>query len=131
VLQLHSVAVPKGTSGVSTNWPATEPSTATESTPVLGQLAGTPKLWSAFCEVSRQLILQSNAEQVLQTELRNAAAAALDTAILQRSCASGQPLGIGGTSGVGGFTGAATGFVAMGSSCDHRPPRADRGAYYS
>ncbi len=101
-----SVAVPRGTSGVSTTWLANETSTITESQPLFGQVVATPKMLSCFAEVSRQLLLQSNADEILRQEFQRAAATALDAAILGGSGASGQPQGIATTSGVGTFTGA-------------------------
>ena len=101
----NAIASPRGTSGVTTTWLSTETSTATETQPVFGQVVGAPKLLSAFCEVSRQLLLQSNAEDVLRAELRNGAAAAVDAAVHNGPGAGGQPLGIIGTAGIGTFSG--------------------------
>lgn len=98
------VAVPRGTGAVSTYWLGTEATQATESQPTFGQAAGAPKMMGAYCEISRQLLLQSNAEEVIRTELRNAGAAALDTVILQGKGYAGEPLGIAGTSGVNAIT---------------------------
>lgn len=100
------VLTPRGTSSVSTAWLATETASIPESQPAFGVVAATPKLLAAFTEISRQSLLQSNSEDVLRREMRNAAAAALDQAILQGTGASGQPLGIVNTAGIGTFTGA-------------------------
>lgn len=97
---------PKGTANVSTTWLSTEASSITESQPTFGQAAAVPKLLSVFTEVSRQLLLQSNADAILRLELLRAAGAALDAAVLAGTGASGQPTGIVSTAGVGGFTGA-------------------------
>lgn len=99
-------ALPRGVTGASTTWLATETQQAAESTPVFGQVAGLPKLLMAFCEVSRPLLLQSNAERELNVELSRAGGAALDAAILAGTGSNGQPLGIVGTPGIGAFTGA-------------------------
>jgi HK97 family phage major capsid protein len=101
------VAVPRGATPVTTSWQATEGAATGESTPGFGQAAATPKLLVAFCEISRLLLLQSNAEAILRREMRNAAAAAVDAAILGGSGAAGQPLGAGLVTGVATFTGAA------------------------
>jgi HK97 family phage major capsid protein len=100
------IAVPRGTAPVSTTWLSTETSTITESQPTFGQASATPKIVSAYTEISRQLLLQSNAEDVLKLEFRKAGAAAVDNVILQGTGAAGQPLGIVNTSGIGTFTGA-------------------------
>jgi HK97 family phage major capsid protein len=107
------VAFPRGTAAVTTQWLSTETSTITPSQPTLGQLAGTPKILSAFTKISRQLLQQSNVDDVIRVEMRNAAGAALDKAIIAGSGASGQPLGIVGTPGVGGFTGASLNQAAL------------------
>jgi HK97 family phage major capsid protein len=99
------VAVPRGTAAVATTWLANETATITETAPTFGQIVLQPKILSAFCEVSRQLLLQSNAENVIRLEFASAAGAALDAAILNGSGASGQPTGIINTAGVGSFTG--------------------------
>jgi HK97 family phage major capsid protein len=100
--------VPRGITGPTTSWLATEATAIPESTPAFGQIGATPKILGAFCEISRHLLLQAaNAEDVIRAELRRAAATALDAAVLQGSGASGEPLGIVGTPGVGSFTGAA------------------------
>jgi HK97 family phage major capsid protein len=100
------VLVPRGSSAVTAYWLATESSTITESSPVFGQASATPKLLGVHVEISRQSLLQSNSEEVVRIEMRNAAIAAVDTAILQATGASGQPLGIVNTAGIGTFTGA-------------------------
>jgi HK97 family phage major capsid protein len=105
--------VPRGATPVTTTWLATETQQSNESTPSFGAAAGTPKIISAFCEISRQLLLQSNAEEVLRAEMRNAAAVELDRVIIQGSGASGQPLGIVNTAGIGAFTGASLNQAAL------------------
>ena len=101
-----SVAVPRGSTGVTTTWLATETSTIGESQPIFGAVVATPKMLSCFAEVSRQLLLQSNADDIIRAEFQRAAGTALDAAILGGSGASGQPTGLTNTVGVGTFTGA-------------------------
>jgi HK97 family phage major capsid protein len=101
----NGALLPRGTAAASTTWLATETSTISESQPTFGQVAGTPKLLGAFCEVSRQLLLQSNVDQVVRGELRRACGAALDAAVFAGSGASGQPTGIANVAGIGAFTG--------------------------
>lgn len=108
-----AVFVPKGSSGVTTYWLANEAATATESQPLFGMIQPAPKMLAAYCEVSRQLLLQSNAEEVLRQELAGAAAAALDAAVLNGSGASGQPAGIISTAGIGGVTGTSLAFAGI------------------
>jgi HK97 family phage major capsid protein len=101
------VATPIGSTPVTPMWLTSETQQITESTPGFKSAAATPKLLGAFCEISRQLLLQSNAEELLRREMRNAAAAAVDAAILGGSGAAGQPLGAGLVTGIATFTGAA------------------------
>jgi HK97 family phage major capsid protein len=77
----------------------------TESAPAFGSASATPKLLGAYLEVSRRLLLQSNAEEVLRAELRAAAGAAIDAAVVAGSGANGEPLGLLNTSGIGSITG--------------------------
>jgi HK97 family phage major capsid protein len=100
------IAVPRGTTPVTTTWLATETSTITESQPGFGQAAAITKIIGAYTEVSRQLLLQSNAEQIVNLEMNRAGAIAVDTAIIAGTGASGQPTGIINTAGIGTFTGA-------------------------
>jgi HK97 family phage major capsid protein len=100
-----AVFVPRGASGITTAWLVNEATQASESQPVFGIVQPTPKMLSAYCEVSRQLLLQSNADAVLRQEILAAAATAIDAAVLNGSGASGQPLGIISTPGVGSVAG--------------------------
>lgn len=108
-----SVAVPRDTTAFSTTWQASETASITETTPVFGQIINTPKILSAFCEVSRQLLLQSNADSIIKLEFARAAGAALDAAILNGSGVSGEPTGIVNTVNVGAFTGASLNQAAL------------------
>lgn len=107
-------AVPRSSAGPTAYWLGTETTEATESQPTIGSVAANPKIVAAYVELSRQLILQApNAENVVRAELRRAAAAALDAAILAGSGGAGEPLGIVGTPGVGAFTGASLDQAAL------------------
>jgi HK97 family phage major capsid protein len=106
-------AVPRGVTAASTTWLANETQSITETAPVLGQVIGSPKLLACFFEVSRLLLMQSNADAVIQLEAQRAAGAALDAAILQGTGASGQPTGITNTAGIGAFTGASLNQAAL------------------
>lgn len=105
--------VPRGTSGVTTTWLATEATPATENQSVFGTVSASPNILAAYVEVSRQLLLQSNAEAILRRELTGAAAAALDAAALCGSGASGQPLGITSTPGIGSVSGSSLAFAGI------------------
>lgn len=100
-----NIVLPTGTTGATTQWLADENTPITESQPTIGQVAASPKILATLIEVSHQLLKQSNAEQILRAELSYAAGAALDAAALAGSGASGEPLGIVHTPGIGAFTG--------------------------
>ena len=107
------VVVPKGAGSVTTHWLADELDSIGESQPIFEISNATPKILGAYCEISRQLLLQSNAEAVVRQELRNAAAAALDVAVISGTGALGQPLGILNVAGIGAFTGTALDQAAL------------------
>lgn len=98
-----NLTVPKQTAAATAYWLSSESSTITEGSLTLGQMALSPKTVGAYVEISRQLLLQSSpsAEQVTMTDLAAQLALAVDTAAINGSGSSGQPLGILGTSGVG------------------------------
>ncbi|MCE7902879.1 MAG: phage major capsid protein [Gammaproteobacteria bacterium PRO9] len=100
-----NLSTPVGAGSASTTWLQAENTTIPESTPVLSTVAATPKTLAVFVEVSRQLLLQSNAGDIVRREITNAAAAELDRAVIAGSGAAGEPLGIIGTPGIGSVTG--------------------------
>lgn len=101
----NNLVLPTGATGVTTQWLSDENAPITESQPTIGQIGSSPKILAGLVEVSHQLLKQSNAEQVLRTELSRAAGTAIDKAALAGSGASGEPLGIVHTPGIGAFTG--------------------------
>ena len=102
-----NVTIPKLTAAGTAYWLSTEATAITESQQTIGQLALTPKNVGAYTEVSRQLMMQSNpaADMLVMNDLSKVIALAIDLAALNGSGASGQPLGIIGTSGIGSVTG--------------------------
>ena len=110
-----SVTIPKLTTSATPVWLANEAATITESTPVFGQLALTPKTVGAYNEISRQLLLQSSptADSIVSTDLARVLATAVDLAVIAGSGAAGQPLGIIGTAGIGSVTGTAIAYAGI------------------
>ena len=88
-------------------WLSTESTSITQADQTFGELGLTPKTVGAFTKISRQLLLQSSPsiETVLLSDLGSVLRVAIETAALSGSGASGQPLGIIGTSGIGEVTG--------------------------
>lgn len=97
--------LPTGNAVITTQWLSDENAAITESQPTIGQIASTPKILAALCEITHQMLKQTNAEEIVRKELRRAAGAALDAAAIQGTGTLGQPQGIIGTTNVGAFTG--------------------------
>lgn len=110
-----NVTIPKQTGAATAVWLANEATAGTESQPVIGQLALTPKNVMAYTEISRQLMLQSSpaADGIVMNDLAQVIALGIDTAGLSGSGAAGQPLGITGTAGVGSVTGTTLGYAGI------------------
>jgi HK97 family phage major capsid protein len=104
-----NATVPRTSGSVSTYWLPSEGTTITESNFTFTIGAATPKNVGAYTEVSGQWLKQSStpAQNFVLTEMARATAAAMDSAIIGGTGASGQPLGILSTSGIGTTTGAA------------------------
>lgn len=102
-----SITIPKQTGAGSFFWLATEATAITEGDQTFGQVALSPKNGGAYTELSMQLLKQSNpaADMIVMNDLGKVAALAVDLAALNGSGASGQPLGVMGTSGIGAVTG--------------------------
>jgi HK97 family phage major capsid protein len=102
-----SVTVPRQSAAATAYWLANEGTQITESQQTFVQMALTPKTVGAYTEVSRQLLLQSSpgAEGIVTDDLAQQVALAADLAVLNGSGASGQPLGIIGTAGIGSVSG--------------------------
>lgn len=74
--------VPKVTAKSTPTWLTTESSQASESIPMLAQIAVSPKNAEGFLEYSRQLSKQTNAPQFVARELLRTVGTALDQAII-------------------------------------------------
>ena len=96
-----NVSIPAETTAPTAAW-RTENQANTESNPVIGQVALTPRFVRSFTEVSRTLIAQSSVdvEDVVRNILMKAVALVVDKAILTGSGSSGQPAGVDEISGL-------------------------------
>ena len=110
-----SVTVPRQTGAATAVWLANEASTATESQQTFAQMALTPKTVGAYTEISRNLMLQSSpdAEAIVQADLAQVAALAIDVGVLRGSGASGEPTGIINTAGIGSVTGTSLAYAGI------------------
>lgn len=107
--------IPRQTASATNYWLSTESTALTESQPVFGQLAFTPKTAGAYTEISRQLLLQSSpsAEMLVRKDLAKTVAIAVDLAGINGTGASGQPTGILNVSGIGSVTGASIAYAGI------------------
>jgi HK97 family phage major capsid protein len=78
----------------------TESTPFTESTPVLGEVALASKSLGAFVDISRQLLLQANADEFVRMILLGALGQFLDKQVLQGSGTDGELLGLFNTPGL-------------------------------
>lgn len=101
--------IPKTTAKSTPYWLLNETSQVTASQPTLSQIALTPKSVGIVTNFSRQLLKQTNTEFFVRRELMGTVGTAIDQAVLNGSGASGQPLGLLNTVGIGTTTGTSLG----------------------
>ena len=102
-----NLPIPRQSSPSGAVWLANETQQATPSDAGFGDITLTPKIVSGFTRISRQLAMQSSpaAEAIVTSDLGSTVSVAADLGALDGSGASGQPLGIRNTPGVGSVTG--------------------------
>ena len=112
---IGNVTVPTQTGAATATWLTNETTPASESDQTFGQMALSPKNVAAYTEISRQLMLQSSpsAEQIVMNDLAAVVALQVDNASINGSGASGQPLGVVGTSGIGSVTGTTIAYAGI------------------
>lgn len=108
-----NVTIPKQSAAGSAFWLTSESNPITESQQTFVQVAMSPKNVGGYTEISRQLLLQSDpsAEGLVMADLAAVVSLAIDLAGLNGSGASGQPLGILQTAGIGSVTGTSLDFA--------------------
>jgi HK97 family phage major capsid protein len=128
-------AFAKMSTGFTTAWLANETSQISESTPVIGSVASTPKRVGGYFEISRQLLMQTSpaASALIVRELVRQVRHAIVVALFNGSGAGGQPTGIINTSGVGNQSGTSlawAGIIEMMRLCEATGPlTATRGVF--
>lgn len=102
-----NVSIPRQTAAATAVWLANESAQISESQQTLTQLQFTPKTVGAYTEISRQLMLQSSpdAESMVTADLGSVCALAVDVGGIRGSGASGEPLGVVNTPGIGSVVG--------------------------
>jgi len=98
-----NVLLPKMSAGKSGTWVNPENTAVTEADPTFAQVSLSPHQVGAVCDISRQLLLQSNpaAAELARADIAVALALAIDEGALTGSGSSGQPTGIFNQSGLG------------------------------
>ncbi len=106
-----NVAIPRKTTASTGGWINPENAAAAESELQLDQVTLTPRTVGAWTDMSRQLLLQStpSIDGLVQDDLSQALALAIDAAVFEGSGAAGQPTGIANAAGVATSTVAAAG----------------------
>lgn len=97
-----SLTLPRVTGASAAQWVSAEDATYTDAQPTFGAVTLVPRTGAAGVFFSRQWSLQTEAtEAVLRQQLFGAAGALIDAAVLAGTGASGSPVGIVSTPGVG------------------------------
>jgi HK97 family phage major capsid protein len=86
--------IPKTTAKSSITWQSTEATQVTPAEPTISQVALAPKTARGIVQLSRRLVIQSDAEAWIRRELLRTAGTVVDQAVLNGTGASGQPLGV-------------------------------------
>ncbi len=106
------IAIPIQATGATAVWEG-EIDAAAESSPTFGQLALAPKRVGTYSELSKQLLVQSSlgVENIIQNQLADSIAQAIDYAALHGTGSNNQPTGIAATSGIGSVVGGTDGAI--------------------
>ena len=107
------VTVAKTTAGITVVWQQTEAAQATPSTPTIGQIAMTPKTAIGLIQCSRLFMTQADPERWIRRELLRTAGTIADRAVLSGTGASGEPLGLLNTTGIGTQAGASLAWAGV------------------
>src|SRR6185437_5441943 len=94
-------------------WMTAETMQITESEQAFGQMGMVPHTVGAYTEVSRLLLLQSSADEVVKRDLNGVAARAIDKGGIVGTGINGQPTGIANVAGVNTFAGATATLAAL------------------
>jgi HK97 family phage major capsid protein len=98
-------SLPRQTGVATAAWMTAETTVIAEKEQTFGSVGLSPHTVGAYTEVSRQLLLQSNADEVIRRDLLAVVGRAIDLAALHGTGMLGQPLGITNMPGIGSFSG--------------------------
>jgi HK97 family phage major capsid protein/HK97 family phage prohead protease len=104
-----NISIPKLVAGAAGSWVA-ENAAASETTQTTGEVNMNPKTVTAYTEIGRRLMIQSDpsVEQLIREDLAASVGLAVDQAAISGSGTDNQPTGILNTSGIGAVTDTAT-----------------------
>lgn len=110
-----NASIPKVTGVATAGWLSSEGSSLSESQLAFVVAAASPKTVGAYCEVSRQLLLQSSpaAQALVMQHMARAVASELDGKLISGSGASGQPTGLLNTAGIGSVSGTSLAYAGI------------------
>jgi HK97 family phage major capsid protein len=109
----NSTLIPYGAEALVPTWLSNE-TTATDATsPAFGQVTAVRHTILTCTSVSRQLLLQSNIDDILTLELRRATAAAIDAAGIAGNGTGGMPLGLLNIAAIPSASGATLAYPAL------------------
>ena len=109
-----NATIPRISADSTAYWLASESVPLTESQPTIGQISLSPKHAGAYTEVSRLMSMQAaGIDSLLMATLAGAVGTAIDVAAIAGTGASGQPIGIINTSGVGTFSGTSLAWAGL------------------
>jgi HK97 family phage major capsid protein len=110
-----NITIPRQSAAATAEWLTSETAGATESQQTFVQLSMAPKTVGAYTEVSRKLLLQASidVEGLVNADLAAVAALAVDSASVNGTGTSGQPLGLLNVTGVGSVSGSSLGFAGI------------------
>lgn len=113
--QVGNLVLPKQTGAGTTVWLSNETVQASESNATFAQVSGTPKTAAIYTEMSRQLLKQisPDTEAAVKRSLAANIAVTVDAAAITGSGASGQPVGILSTAGIGTVSGTTLGYTGL------------------
>lgn len=110
-----NASFPRVSGSVTAGWLTTEGAVISESNLSFAAASGTPKHVGGYVEVSGQLLRQTSpiAQNFVLSEVARAVASEAGKAIVNGSGASGQPLGILNTAGIGSVSGASLAYAGV------------------
>jgi HK97 family phage major capsid protein len=110
---IGNLVIPRISAGATPTWVPAEGDQLTAAQPTLGQVSLTPHYAGVLSYCSRQLLQQSAAESVIESQIAVDIGRTVDAAVFAGTGNSGQPLGIVNTSGIHAQSGTSLGHAGL------------------